>query len=53
MDSNDLKDLVRLREQLLAHDESNVIDGSVSSVESMDNDGPDDPDVEVGPEPRP
>ena len=53
MDSNDLKDLVRLREQLLAHDESNVIDGSVSSVESMDDDGPDDPDVEVGPEPRP
>ena len=53
MDSSDLKDLVRLREQLLAHDESNVIDGSVSSVESMDNDGPDDPDVEVGPEPRP
>ena len=53
MDSNDLKDLVRLREQLLAHDESNVIDGSVSSVESIDDDGPDDPDVEVGPEPRP
>ena len=53
MDSNDLKDLVRLREQLLAHDESNVIDGSVSSVESVDDDGPDDPDVEVGPEPRP
>ena len=53
MDSSDLKDLVRLREQLLAHDESNVIDGSVSSVESMDDDGPDDPDVEVGPEPRP
>ena len=44
MDSNDLKDLVRLREQLLAHDESNVIDGSVSSVESMDDDGPDGPD---------
>ena len=53
MDSNDLKDLVRLREQLLAHDESNVIDGSVSSVEIMDDDGPDDPDVEVGPQPRP
>ena len=53
MDSNDLKDLVRLREQLLAHDESNVVDGSVSSVESMDDDGPDDPDVEIGPEPRP
>ena len=53
MDSNDLKDLVRLREQLLAHDESNVIDGSVSSVESMDDDGPDDPDTEIGPDPRP
>ena len=53
MDSSDLKDLVRLREQLLAHDESNVVDGSVSSVESVDDDGPDDPDVEVGPEPRP
>lgn len=53
MDSNDLKDLVRLREQLLAHDESNVIDGSVSSVESVDDDGPDDPDVEIGPAPRP
>ena len=53
MDSSHLKDLVRLREQLLAHDESNVIDGSVSSVESVDDDGPDDPDVEVGPEPRP
>ena len=53
MDSSDLKDLVRLREQLLAHDESNVVDGSVSSVESMDDDGPDDPDVEIGPEPSP
>ena len=53
MDSNDLKDLVRLREQLLAHDESNVVDGSVSSVESIDDDGPDDPDVEVGPDPSP
>ena len=53
MDSNDLKDLVRLREQLLAHDESNVIDGSVSSVESMDDDGPDDPDTEIGPDPSP
>jgi hypothetical protein len=53
MDSNDLKDLVRLREQLLAHDESNVIDGSVSSVESVDDDGPDDPDVEIGPDPSP
>ena len=53
MDSNDLKDLVRLREQLLAHDESNVVDGSVSSVESMDDDGPDDPDTEIGPDPRP
>jgi hypothetical protein len=53
MDSSDLKDLVRLREQLLAHDESNVVDGSVSSVESMDDDGPDDPDVEVGPDPSP
>ena len=53
MDSNDLKDLVRLREQLLAHDESNVVDGSVSSVESMDDDGPDDPDTEIGPDPSP
>ncbi len=53
MDSNDLKDLVRLREQLLAHDESNVIDGTVGSVESGEITSPDDPDVEVGPEPRP
>ena len=43
MDSSDLKDLVRLREQLLAHDESMIVDGSVSSVESGDDDGPDDP----------
>ena len=53
MDSNDLKDLVRLREQLLAHDDSLVVDGTVSSVESGDVIGPDDPDVEVGPAPRP
>ena len=53
MDSNDLKDLVRLREQLLAHDESNVVDGSVSSVESIDDDGPDDLDVGIGPDPSP
>ena len=53
MDSNDLKDLVRLREQLLAHDDSLVVDGTVSSVESGDVTGPDDPDVEVGPAPRP
>lgn len=53
MDSNDLKDLVRLREQLLAHDDSLVVDGTVSSAESRDVTGPDDPDVEVGPAPRP
>ena len=53
MDSNDLKDLVRLREQLLAHDDSLVVDGTVSSVESGDVTGPDDPDVEVGPAPGP
>ena len=53
MDSNDLKDLVRLREQLLAHDDSLVVDGTVSSVESGDVIGPDDPDVEGGPAPRP
>ena len=53
MDSNDLKDLVRLREQLLAHDDSLVVDGTVSSVESDDVIGPDDPDVEVGPAPGP
>ena len=53
MDSNDLKDLVRLREQLLAHDDSLVVDGTVSSVESGDVTGPDGPDVEVGPAPRP
>ena len=53
MDSNDLKDLVRLREQLLAHDDSLVVDGTVSSVESGDVIGPDDPDVEVGPAPGP
>ena len=53
MDSNDLKDLVRLREQLLAHDDSLVVDGTVSSVESGDITGPDDPDVEVGPAPGP
>jgi len=53
MDSNDLKDLVRLREQLLAHDDSLVVDGTVSSAESGDVIGPDDPDVEVGPAPRP
>ena len=53
MDTSDLKDLVRLREQLLAHDESNVIDGTVGSVESETITGPDDADVEVGPEPRP
>ena len=53
MDSSDLKDLVRLREQLLAHDESMIVDGSVSSVESGDDDGPDDPSTEVGPDPGP
>ena len=53
MDSNDLKDLVRLREQLLAHDDSLVVDGTVSSVESGDVTGPDDPDVEIGPAPGP
>jgi|TARA_R110000765_G_scaffold262323_1_gene362296 hypothetical protein len=53
MDSSDLKDLVRLREQLLAHDESMIVDGSVSSVESGDDDGPDDPGTEVGPDPGP
>ena len=53
MDSNDLKDLVRLREQLLAHDDSLVVDGTVSSAESGDVTGLDDPDVEVGPAPGP
>ena len=53
MDSSDLKDLVRLREQLLAHDESMIVDGSVSSVESGDDDGPDDLGTEVGPDPGP
>ena len=53
MDSNDLKDLVRLREQLLAHDDSLVVDGTVSSAESGEVIGPDDPDVEIGPAPGP
>ena len=53
MDSNDLKDLVRLREQLLAHDDSLVVDGTVSSAESGEVTGPDDPDVEIGPAPGP
>ena len=53
MDSNDLKDLVRLREQLLAHDDSLVVDGTVSSAESGEATGPDDPDVEIGPAPGP
>ena len=53
MDSNDLKDLVRLREQLLAHDDSLVVDGTVSAAESGEGTGPDDPDVEIGPAPGP
>ena len=53
MDSNDLKDLVRLREQLLAHDDSLVVDGTVSSAERGEGTGPDDPDVEIGPAPGP
>ena len=53
MDTSDLKDLVRLREQLLAHDDSLVVDGTVSSVESGEVTGPDDPDVEIGPAPGP
>ena len=53
MDSNDLKDLVRLREQLLAHDDSLVVDGTVSSAESGEVTGPDDLDVEIGPAPGP
>ena len=53
MDSNDLKDLVRLREQLLAHDDSLVVDGTVSAAESGEVTGPDDPDMEIGPAPGP
>jgi hypothetical protein len=53
LDTADLKDLVRLREELIAHDESKIIDVTVSSQESLDYDGPDDSDTEVGPEPGP
>jgi hypothetical protein len=53
MDTNDLKDLVRLREQILAHDPSLIVDGTVSSLESNHDDSPDDAGVEVGPAPGP
>jgi len=49
LDTSDLKDLVRLREELIAHDESKIIDVAVRSLESLEQDGPDDPDTEVGP----
>ena len=49
LDTADLKDLVRLREELIAHDESKIIDVAVRSLESLEQDGPDDPDTEVGP----
>lgn len=53
LDTADLKDLVRLREELIAHDESKVIDVAVSSKERPDHDGPQDADVEVGPDRSP
>ena len=49
LDTSDLKDLVRLREELIAHDESKIIDVTVRSLESLEQNGPDDPDTEVGP----
>ena len=49
LDTADLKDLVRLRAELLAHDESKIIDMPVRSLESLEQDGPDDPDTEVDP----
>jgi hypothetical protein len=49
LDTADLKDLVRLREELIAHDESKIIDVAVRSLESLEQDGPDDPDTEVDP----
>jgi hypothetical protein len=55
LDSNDLKDLVRLREQVLAHDESRVIDVPVPvrSIESSVSNDTGHPDVEFGPAPGP
>jgi hypothetical protein len=53
LDTADLKDLVRLREELIAHDEANVIDVPVRSQESPAGPGPDDLDTEVGPDHSP
>ena len=55
LDSNDLKDLVRLREQVLAHSESRIIDvpGPVSSIESSVSNGTGPPAVALGPAPGP
>ena len=53
LDTADLKDLVRLREELIAHDEAKIIDVQVRSQESPNGVGPEIPDTEVGPEPRP
>ena len=53
LDTADLKDLVRLRAELIAHDESKIIDVQVRSQESPNGVGPEIPGTEVGPDPRP
>ena len=49
LDTADLKDLVRLREELIAHDESKIIDVTVRSQESPGLDDVNEIDTEVGP----
>jgi hypothetical protein len=49
LDTADLKDLVRLREELIAHNESKIIDVPVRSQESSGLDDVDETDTEIGP----
>ena len=49
LDTADLKDLVRLREELIAHDESKIIDVTVRSQESPGLDDVNEIDTGVGP----
>ena len=49
LDTADLKDLVRLREELIAHNESKIIDVPVRSQESSGLDDVNETDTEIGP----